>query len=83
MRHYNTWLFSEEATRCFYQITSDKAIIDRKMARFARNIQFSLDNSVAEAGECCATTIMRKVKLELEFNFLFGSGFLSLSAAGD
>ena len=32
---------------------------------------------VAEAKGCCATTNMWKVELELEFNFLSGSGFLS------
>ena len=34
-------------------------------------------NIVAEAGECYATTSMRKVELKLEFNFLSGSDFLS------
>ena len=46
MRHYNTWLFSEVATRCLYQITSDKAIIDRKRANFAQNFQFSFDITI-------------------------------------
>ena len=41
MRHYNTWLFSEVATRCLHQIRSDKAIIDRKKDKFAENFQFS------------------------------------------
>ena len=41
MRHYNTWLFSEVATRCLHQITSDTASIDRKRAKFAQNFQFS------------------------------------------
>ena len=43
MRHYNTWLFSEEAARCLHQITSDKAIIDRKRGEFAQNFQFPFD----------------------------------------
>ena len=42
MRHYNTWLFPEVATRCLHQITSDKAIIDGKRGNFAQNFQFSL-----------------------------------------
>ena len=41
---------------------------------FAQNFP---DVSVAEAGGCCATTSMWKVELDLEFNFLSGSGFLS------
>ena len=43
MRHYNTWLFSEVAPRCLHQITSDKAIIDRKKGEVAQNFQFSFD----------------------------------------
>ena len=43
MRHYNTWLFSEVAARCLHQITSDKAIIDRKRGEFAQNFQFPFD----------------------------------------
>ena len=43
MRHYNTWLFSEVATHCLRQITSDTAIIDRKKAKFAKNFQFSFN----------------------------------------
>ena len=43
MRHYNTWLFSEVATRCLHQITSDTATIDRKRAEFDQNFQFSFD----------------------------------------
>ena len=41
-RHYNIWLFSEVATRCLHQITSDTAITDRKRAKFAQNFQFSI-----------------------------------------
>ena len=47
---------------------------------FEDKLQF---NIAAEARECCTTTSMRKVELELEFNILSGSGFLSLSAAAD
>ena len=43
MQHYNTWLFPEVATRCLHQITSDKAILDRKRGKFAQNFQFSFD----------------------------------------
>ena len=46
MRHYNTWFFSEVATRCLHQITSDKAFIDRKRGKFAQNFQFSFDNTL-------------------------------------
>ena len=46
MRHYNTWLVSEVATRCLHQITSDTAIIDRKRAKFAQKFQFSFDITI-------------------------------------
>ena len=46
MLHYNTWLFSEVATRCLHQITSDTATIDRKRAKFAQNFQFSIDITI-------------------------------------
>ena len=46
MRYYNTWLFSEVATRCLHQITSDTATIDRKRAKFAQNFQFSFDITI-------------------------------------
>ena len=46
MLHYNTWLFSEVATRCLHQITSDTATIDRKRAKFAQKFQFSFDITI-------------------------------------
>ena len=42
MRQNNTWLFSEVATRCLHQITSDRAIIDRKRGKFIQKFQFSI-----------------------------------------
>ena len=46
LRYYNTWLFSEIATRCLHQITSAKVIIDRKRAKCAQNFQFSFDTTI-------------------------------------
>ena len=43
MRHYNTWLSSEVATRRLHQITNEKAIIDRNRGKYAQNFQFSFD----------------------------------------
>ena len=43
MRHYNTWLFSEVATRCLHQFTNNKAIIDRKRGKFLQIFQFPFD----------------------------------------
>ena len=35
--------FSQVTTGCLHQITSDKAIIDRKRGKYAQNFQFSFD----------------------------------------
>ena len=47
------------------------------VCHFGRNYGVLHIRDVAEAEGCCATTSMWKVELELEFNFLSDSSFLS------
>ena len=43
-RHYNTWLFSDVATRRLHQITSDTAIMTGRGPSLVRNFSFHFDS---------------------------------------